>query len=969
MKRLPHDFNSSSGPRDLGGLWRSLEERAGTAEFKTSLENEFPAGAAGKPGAIDRRAFLKLMGASLALAGTTACRRRVSEKIVPYVTAPEDLIPGRPQYYATAFAREGYARGVVVEAHEGRPTKIEGNPDHPDSRGATDAATQAAILSLYDPDRSAIPLHNGQPATWADFMAAWKARRDGLLIRQGRGLALLSEPTTSPTLRRQLGLLRETFPAARWYQHTPLARYDTNGRQPDYDFSKAEVILAIGSDFLFQHPAALRFARDFSTRRQVSGRSAPRIRLYVIEPTPTVTGTMADLRLPSAPQRVPALLAALAARLESKPAPAGAVLNRDEHYFVHALARDLQPHSAAGLCLAGSETAPDIQAWARTFNQRSAVAAGLATFRAAVRSDDDPHCAGDLAALTAALAQGDVQTLVMLGTNPAHTAFADLAFAPQIARASFSLHLGLHRDETARLCQWHLPESHFLEMWGDLRAYDGAASIVQPLIEPLHDTRSPIEVLHLLATGENAAGYDLVRDQWRASRPCDDFESSWHAWLRAGVIPATAAPAISGPQNEPPARLDASSATSGLTLLFQPDAALLDGRWANNAWLQELPHPITHLVWDNALLISPALADERNLANGDLVALATAAHELEVAVWITPGQARDCLTLSLGYGRTAAGGVGDAHGFNAVLVRRTAARWRETGVTLRPTGRRHELVTTQNHFVMEGREPVREVSAANLPLPESPAPISLFPSWPDGEYGWGMVIDLTTCLGCNACIIACQAENNIPVVGKAMVARGRRMHWLRVDRYYAGAPDNPRLLHQPVPCMHCENAPCEVVCPVGATVHSHDGLNQMVYNRCVGTRYCSNNCPYKVRRFNFFDYRAAPASPLHLQENPNVTVRERGVMEKCTYCVQRINAARINADKANRRIRDGEIRTACQQACPAQAITFGDSHDAKTAVARRKGEPANYALLEELNTRPRTTYLARIRADLPAVPS
>ncbi|MEO6992435.1 MAG: TAT-variant-translocated molybdopterin oxidoreductase [Lacunisphaera sp.] len=943
-------------------FWRSMDERAMTPEFQARLANEFPFVATLEPSELDRRQFVKLMGASIALAGLIGCARRSTDKIVPYVTMPETSVPGRPNYYATALPMEGFARGIVVEAHEGRPTKIEGNTDHPESLGATDAITQAAILSVYDPDRSRAPRRKARAAAWTDFNAEWAQSEATLLSTQGEGLALLMEPTTSPSVRRELGRILARFPKAHWYQHTPLATYEIDGAQLDYDFDRADVVFSIGSDCLYRHPAALRYSRAFAGRRRVVNGKARMNRFYALESTPSVTGTLTDFRLPASPARIRVVLDALAQAITHQTPPPADELSPEEMHFVTTLADDLREHAPAVLCVAGAEEEADIQHWALALNTHFGAIGKTVHFLGSQRSDSDRTSAGDLKALGNAMRRDEVNTLFILGSNPAYSAPADIDFAALLSKVPFSVHHGGHVDETGALCTWHLPESHWLETWGDLRAYDGTATVLQPLIEPLFDTRGTLEILRLLTAPSGEKAYDIVRETWQHERSGLNFDLHWNRWLHAGVVDGSAAAAIDRPSTEGSFPVLAQSAANNFPfLILQPDATILDGRWANNAWLQELPKPLTQLVWDNAALVSPAFATRLGIANGDVLALSIGSHAVDAAAWIMPGQADECVTLSLGYGRTAAGSVGTGHGFNAYRLRAADALWRRPGLHVRKTGGRYLLVTTQQHFAMEGRDLVRVVPPNALSVPPPAANPTLYPPWKSTGYAWGMSIDLSTCLGCNACIVACQAENNIPVVGKDQVSRGRQMHWIRVDTYFGGDPARPRVVHQPVPCMQCENAPCELVCPVGATTHSSEGLNDMVYNRCVGTRYCSNNCPYKVRRFNFFDLRAPADSLVNLQRNPDVTVRERGVMEKCTYCVQRINAARVTAEKEDRPIRDGEIKTACQQACPAEAIVFGNLADPASRVSSRKREPTNYLLLEELNTRPRTTYLAKVR--------
>ncbi|HEX3730006.1 MAG TPA: 4Fe-4S dicluster domain-containing protein [Opitutaceae bacterium] len=914
---------------------------------------EFPDGASAPPDALGRREFLRLAGASAALASLSGCGPP-AKTLAPYVVQPESVIPGQPAYFATAMPWEGYARGLIVEAHEGRPTKLEGNPAAEESRGATDAQTQASILALYDPDRSRSPLRRGFPATWDAFEAEWGGRRQALAASAGAGLALLTEPTTSPTLRREINRLLDRFPRARWYQHTALVRYDRRGRQLDAAIGEADLILALGDDFLLRHPASLRYAREFARRRRAEG-GAQANRLYVAEAALTVTGAMADHRLAIAPERLEALLGAVDGTDAGGLAPA-------ERDFAARLRADLARHAGRVLCLAGPEQDRTVRDWARACNGRYG-SSRLAREGPALRSDGDPRASGGLRELAGALGRGEASDLIILGCNPAYTGAAGVEFPGRLAAAAFTAHLGLHADETGILCRWHLPESHYLEAWGDLLGYGGQALIQQPLVDPLYPSRSAAELVRFLADGISAEGYDLVRETWRAAAG-PDFEPRWAGWLNRGVVDAGTRLAASPAAGQDPA--EAPPESGGLTLLFQPDPNLADGRWANNAWLQELPRPFSTLVWDEAAHLSPELAGRLGLKEGDVIELACGGRRVLAPVALAPGQAEGCVLVYLGGGRTAAGSVGDGRGFDAYRLRPADGSWRAGGLEIRRTGQWRQLVFTQHHFTMDGRDLARWTEPGRAPAAAEPDRGSLFPAWPRPGHAWAMSIDLAACFGCNACVAACQAENNIPVVGPDQVFRGREMHWIRIARYFEGEGSALRVVSLPLPCMHCENAPCELVCPVGATVHSSEGLNQMVYNRCVGTRYCSNNCPYKVRRFNFYDYRAPADSPVHLQENPNVTVRERGVMEKCTYCVQRIDAARIAADVAGRPLRDGDIRTACQQACPAEAIVFGDLADPASAVSRRKRAPGDYGLLTELNTRPRTTYLPKLANPGPA---
>jgi len=959
----------STETRELAELVRQTHAQNAAA----GRTDEFHAEAAVWPADLSRRRFIQLMGASIALAGVGGCNRPPSKEIVPYTLPPEAGTGGEAIYYASAFAWEGFARGILVAAHNGRPTKIEGNPEHPESLGATDIFTQAAILTLYDPDRSRAPVRLNNPSSWQAFDREWSERRAKLLQNHGAGLALLTEPTTSPTYLQTIHRLLEQFPEAHWYQHTPLARYDRGGTQLDYDFSQADVVFSIESDVLGMHPAAIRYSRAFAARRRVvNGKSNP-TRLYALESSPTITSSLADARLPVSPMRWPAILlelgASLGVNLSANPgstslpesARSKTTLSGNERQFVDHLARDLRAKAPRALCVVDPALPEVFHSFADALNQHlGAVGVTVHSFPA-VRSDGDARARGDLSELSADIDRGEVNELFILEGNPVYTGSAE-RFKERLRKVPFSVHLGSHGDETAEACRWHLPQSHFLESWGDLRAYDGTVSIVQPLIEPLYETTSAIELLQRISPLPAETGYDLVRAHWALRQP--DFDAQWRRWLDRGILPESRQPAGTSTAAKMPVATDWQdlAATEAIALVFKPDPTLSDGRWANHAWLQELPKPFTHLVWDNAALISPQFAERQHLKEGDEIRLHTDAGPLLMPVWILPGHADACVTLHLGSGRARVGTVGTGHGVDVYPIRPTGTRWLGQATRIERTGKRTELVSTHSHFSMQSREPVKTIQFAKLDQAkrEEKEYGSMYPKVHYTSYAWGMSIDLNTCTGCNACVIACQAENNIPVVGKEQVQRGREMHWIRIDRYYDGEPANPRILQQPVPCMHCETAPCELVCPVGATVHSSEGLNDMVYNRCVGTRYCSNNCPYKVRRFNFFDFRLPLDSPKYLQSNPNVTVRQRGVMEKCTYCVQRINAARIRAERELRTIRDGEILTACQQACPVEAIIFGDINNPESRVAQRKREQTDYGLLAELNTRPRTTYLARV---------
>lgn len=961
--------------------WHSLEELAETPDFEEFLHREFPRQASEWQPGMSRRGFLRLMAASLALAGLSACASPPAEKIVPYVHAPEGNAAGRPLQFATAMALGGYGLGLLVQSHQNRPTKVEGNPDHPASLGATDAFAQAGVLDLYDPDRATGISRRGEESDWSGFLAALRGALDGL-PNGGAGLRILTETVTSPTLAGQMQAIADAFPAAVWHQYEPVNRDNAYagaarafGRPLEtvYRFEQARVILSLDSDFLTTGPGRVRYARDFAEgRRAESADSTPRNRLYAVESTPTLTGAAADHRLPLRAGEIGDFALALA-RQVGLDVPATGDNPNIPARWVEAVAGDLQANAGGGLVVVGEHQPPELHALAHALNAHLGNVGQTLFYTEPVVAN--PESQGDsLAALVQTMAAGEVAVLLVLGGDPVYTSPADVDFAGALGQVGTSVHLSLYANATATACDWHIAESHFLESWGDVRAFDGTVSIQQPLIAPLYDSYDAHQLLAALLADEPASAYDTVRSHWQAVRGGDDFEDFWRTSLHDGVVAGSALPPVEAPLQLDLAGLSLPAASEGgLEINFRPDPTIWDGRFANNGWLQELPKPLTKLTWENAVLISPLTAEGLGLATGDWVEIAFAGRSVEGPVWLLPGHPADSVTLHLGHGQ-AYGRVAAGAGFNAYALRTAAALWFGRGVTLRKLRGGYTLAGTQSHHAMEGRNLVREGTLAELE--ENPRfvaemeghteEISLYPKV-EYETAWGMAVDLSACIGCNACVVACQAENNIPLVGKEQVAKGREMHWIRVDSYFQGDLRNPSALHQPVMCMHCENAPCEVVCPVAATVHDADGLNVMVYNRCVGTRYCSNNCPYKVRRFNFLQYTDLESESLALQRNPQVTVRSRGVMEKCTYCVQRISAARIDAKVEGRALADGDVVTACQAACPTQAIVFGDQNDPTSRVAQLKASPLNYGLLTELNTHPRTTYLAKLRNPNPAL--
>ncbi|HSD20168.1 MAG TPA: TAT-variant-translocated molybdopterin oxidoreductase [Anaeromyxobacter sp.] len=981
--------------------WKSLDE----LEARTAAEpGEFPEGAAETPEGLSRRGFLQVLGASVALAGLQACKPP-REKLVPYVRAPAAVTPSVPVAYATAASEEGYAVGLVVQAHEGRPVKIEGNRLHPASLGGSDAIRQALVLELYDPARLRGFTREGRALAWSALLQEIAALgrehdKDG-----GTRLRFLVAPTSSPTLGDLRRRVLERFPRARFDTWSATGEGAQRagaaiafGRPLDatYDVAKADVILSLDSDFLAVEGEHLRHAREFASRREGDRMN----RLYVAEPRFSVTGGMADHRLRMRGLEVAAFARAVAAELAGAGlaglGPLGAHGEGERVKVARAIAKDLAGARGRSLVLAGARQPPAVHALAAAMNEALGNVGTTVHWRAPVLLD--PRAGADsLRELAGELAAGKIDTLVVTAWNALHTAPADLELRKAFGKVKNSMVLALREDETVRAASWRLAASHPLESWGDLRSRDGTVSIVQPLITPLYESATEIDLLAAFVGEGDRGAWRLVREGWRArsgappaplplagaaaaanpvdtNRPRrpDPYDRTWDEWLAAGVLTESA-----GKPEQVAADLGAVGdalgklpvPAGGIELGFAPDYKIWDGRLLENAWLQELPDPVTKLTWENAAHLSPATAKRLGLASGDLVELARGGRAVVAPVLIVPGHADDAVTVALGYGQQVAGPVGKGVGFDGYALRTSDAPWFAGGAELRKTGKRTDLAVTQGHFSMEGRAIAlaldhEELGRAKAELDEhrGEAPTILEPvDYSDRTYKWGMAIDLSRCIGCGACTAACQAENNIPVVGKEQVLRSREMHWIRVDRYFEGPAEDPKSVTQPLACVHCEMAPCEYVCPVNATVHSDEGLNEMVYNRCVGTRYCSNNCPYKVRRFNFFDYHGDVAPTLQMLMNPDVTVRARGVMEKCTYCTQRIQRARIDARVGGKKIGPDEVVPACAQACPAEAITFGNLNDPRSRVSRKHGDARRYDLLHELGTRPRTAYLVKLR--------
>lgn len=966
MSKIPVDQRHEY-PQD-NTYWRSREQLAEAPEWKALAQREFANEASELIDPVSRRNFLQFMTASMGLAGLQACRRPV-QQILPYTRTPEDVIPGVAQHYASSFSMGQHSFGLLVESHEGRPTKVEGNPDHSSSFGGTNAYAQALVLDLYDADRSQAVLNKGKKATWADFSAFAKT-----LPADGAGVAVLSETIASPTLAAQSKAFLAKYPKAIWAQYDPLNSDNAlagaklafgSAVRAHADYEKADVIAAFGADFLHEGES-LAASRQWAKRRKPDSQMS---RLYVVEGQFTVTGAAADHRVRVQTRQVFDVLRAVAAELTKAglpvdPAVKDAVASAkfENEKFVKALAKDLLAKKGKAVIVVGDAQPAAAHALAHTLNL--ALAAPV-TFTA-VPDYQATEQAEQLKALVDSL--GSVTTLIILGGNPAYNLPFDVKFEERVKKIANVVHLSDRVDETSALAGWHLPRSHAFEAWGDTISFTGQVAPVQPLIEPLYDTKSDIEVVSILNGNSDKRGYDLVRATYSDRL---DAEAFWRRSVHAGVFAGTQLAAVTPTLTTKwTAALAAPPAKAELELQFVV-GSIYDGRFANNSWLQESPDPMSKLVWDNAALLSAKTAAEMSVKNGSVIKISYKGQSLDAPVWVQPGQPDKTISIALGYGRSKVGLVGENVGVNAYKLRHSAAPWFDGSVTAAPVaGATYKLVSTQDHGSMEGRPVVRE---RNLPefqrdpgfarkMVQHPKLQSLFKEHDYTKgHQWSLIVDLNSCVGCNNCAVACQAENNIPVVGKDQVSRGRYMTWIRLDRYFEGSEEEPHVVHQAVMCMHCENAPCEQVCPVGATIHSPEGLNDIAYNRCIGTKYCLNNCPYKVRRFNFLAWHETEPEKIKMQHNPNVTVRMRGVIEKCTYCVQRINAGKIKEKTSKVAMKDGDVTPACAQACPSGALTFGDLLDPNSRVAQLGKDPRNYGMLEELNTKPRTTYLAKVR--------
>jgi MoCo/4Fe-4S cofactor protein with predicted Tat translocation signal len=973
-------------------LWRSIDELQNTPEFQAAVEREFPAAAQEWVDPVSRRGFLKVMGASMALAGLAGCTKQPDEPIYPYVKAPEDLVLGKPMYFATANPLPSGAVPLLVKSDQFRPIKVDGNPDHPYNHGSSDVFSQGSLLDLYDPDRSQHFTFQGENREWSDFAEAF---RDKVVsTKDGTGIYILSSTITSPTLARQWKAVQAAYPKAKLIQYDPAlaGTFLTKGYNVRYDLSAADVIVSLDADFLSSasYPGFHKLVGDYAKRRKDPANGMNR--LYSVESTPTTTGMKAEHRLGLRASEVPAFAAALAAQVGAPIAGAPPYAwTAEQEKFLAALVKDLKASSGKCAVIPGLYQDESVAALALATNQALGNVGKTVTVSSEPAIPIPSDQIADLKGLVADLSAGKVDWLVILNGNPVYSTPADLGFNESLlGKAKIVAHIGSHYDETGRVAQWHIPTAHYLESWSDARAYDGTVSIVQPMIEPLWGGVTAHQVLQTLLDNPRLSAYEAVRATQKDNIK-GDFETGWRKALHSGWIENTTYATGGAPKSETP-KVPTPNSKDQLEIIFRPDPNIYDGRWSNVGWLQELPKPVTNLSWDNAAIFSGYTREKLNAEEDDIVEISAAGGTVKAPVIAAPGHPDNSVTVYLGYGREAAGRVGSGMGFSAFRIQSSSNPFVATGTVKKVDGK-WGIAVTKSHFQDHRHKNLTEHSNENWSLEgvealgprgiiryttledfkanpnfahegegrETPEPeTTLFPNWPYPANKWGMSIDMNSCTGCNACVMACYAENNIPVVGKQQVRIGRIMQWLRIDAYFEGDLAAPRAHFQPMTCQHCENAPCEQVCPVGATVHTPEGLNTMVYNRCVGTRYCSNNCPYKVRRFNYLLYSDYETDSLKLMRNPDVSVRSRGVMEKCSYCVQRINAAKIEADKENREIRDGEIVTACQQACPASVITFGNLNDKNSKVAKLNQDKRMYQVLADQNTRPRTRYLAEV---------
>ena len=995
--------------------WQTIDELADTPDFQDALQREFPQHASEWVDSVSRRGFMKLMGASIALAGLTGCTKQPDEPIYPYVKQPEDLVLGKPIYFATAHPFPMGSVPLLVKSEAYRPIKVDGNPEHPMNHGTTDANTQGTLLGLYDPDRSQRVLYRGETRSYANFLADFTAMLQSKAASGGQGLYFLSATVVSPTLAAQWKSASAKYPQAKWLQYEPVNRDSARvaSKQAFGDFydaqyklDAADVILSLDADFLsgIQHPGFLKLAADYARRRSLNP-GVEMNRLYVVESTPSTTGFKAEHRQRMRASQIEGFAAAIGAAVGGGLDPANAAWTEEQTAYLNAVAKDLKANAGKCVVIPGEQAAPGVHLAAIAINQalgnvgKTVIYTETVNPMPTVQMDEMKQLVDDLNA-------GKVDWLIMLDSNPVYNAPADLNFEKAMGRAKTAVHLGLYPDETAQICDWHINAAYYLESWSDVRAYDGTVSIVQPMIDPLYGGKSAHHIVQAMLDSPDLSPMEAVQQTWKPvlGGIGGETDPAWRKALHDGWIANTAFTPKTLSAKPVAASAGPVPDATTIEVIFRPDPNIYDGRYSNLGWMQELPKPITNLSWDNAALMSIQTLAQLHASESDVVEIEYQGRKIKASALVVPGHPDQSITVYLGYGRRNAGRVGTGQGFDAFPIRTSASPLFAVGATVKKTGETYECAVTKSHYIdhrdmmareygnihraetvkpdttphsLEGREaeergiirfatleeykkdPHFATTGEDREAPKDST--TMFPLWDYTKgYAWALSIDLNSCVGCNACIVSCYAENNIAVVGRDQVKIGRDMQWIRIDTYFEGDLDKPKAYFQPMTCQQCENAPCEQVCPVGATVHTPEGLNAMVYNRCVGTRYCSNNCPYKVRRFNWLLFSDWDSEVLKLMRNPDVTVRSRGVMEKCTYCVQRISAAKIRADKENRAVRDGEIVTACQQACPTQAITFGNINDRNSRVTKIKEQTRNYTVLADINTRPRTSYIAGV---------
>ena len=1008
VKTNSHQMNSSEN--NEFGYWKSLKDISSEEDYNRFLKQSDH----NEDNGLSRRNFLSLIAASVALAGLEGCKKPV-QKIIPYVEAEIGTIPGIPKYYASTIPWKNNALGVVIENHDERPVKVEGNEKHPSTLGKSNAFSQASTIEMYDPDRARGVKYNGKKVDWSEYLKFAKDINKG----DGKGLAVLMQESSSPTIKSIQNDFKTKFPSASWVSYESVNNENlykgiekafSKKLQPIYRLENAQIIVSLGSDFLGVDDNNIYNTRKFAQNRDIVDENSTMNRLYVAESSITSTGSSADHRLNIPQHEMESILAELSYELKKLGLSVDAnKVKSSNNLWIKAAAEDLMSNRGDSIILGGSQLSPEFhQLIALLNNQLNAPVDYYPLNLSQVSS------LADFKSLCDDIKNNKIKNLIILGANPVYDSPADFNFGDLLKNVPNSVHLTNILDETSKLCSWNIAMTHYFECWGDAMSYDGFVSIVQPQIMPLFDSKSAIQVLTPLVYSKELSSYDTVKNVWKSDIvKSGNFEREWEKVLHDGLYKNTI---IKKEQVRPSSKTSTTQLNNSIKLddnkfeiVFNASSSVYDGRFANNGWLQEIPKPVTSLTWDNAALISIKVAKKLNIKNGQMIEIKIDNKSIKLPAWITPGQNQKSISLELGYGREFEGRLGNGVGFNVYPLRMSSNPSYSLNASISVLDETYPLASTQDHHGLEedqyaapgfdklsnnevqSRIPElvkqstldyykdnpdwvqKKVEEHKPDKKRSWADHSMYNPEPEYDYSkgpqWGMSIDLTSCTSCNACSIACQSENNIPVVGKQQVMNGREMHWIRIDNYFAGDPDNPEMSTQSVACVHCELAPCETVCPVAATTHSSDGVNQMTYNRCLGTRYCANNCPYKVRKFNFYNYTRDLPEVVQMAMNPDVSIRFRGVMEKCTYCYQRVSAARISAENENREIQDGDFQVACQQSCPADAIKFGDINDPNSAVSKAKRRNRDYALLAHLGTAPRTTYLAKIRNQNPKLSS